>query len=48
MYTDRELEVWGNLFCQHHIYYRLRMDFERFMALKNNVKRECIRALTPT
>ena len=48
MYTEYELEKWGSLFCRHQIYYRLRMNFDRFMGLSDHLKRECIRALSPT
>ena len=48
MHTDEELEFWGDLFCNRRIHYCLRMDFSRFMALTDAVKRECIKALKPT
>lgn len=44
MYSDEELEAWGELYCKLNLYARGALPFVRFMALPLAAKRRCLRA----
>ena len=44
MYSDEELEAWGELYCKLALYAKGAPDFVRFMALPLTEKRRCLRA----
>ena len=44
MYSDEELEAWGDLYCKLELHTRGAPPFERFMALPLAARRRCLRA----
>lgn len=44
MYSDNDLERWGNLFAKHEIFARSHMRFEQFMAFSDEFKRDVLAA----
>lgn len=44
IYSDEELEAWGELYCKYALHARSGLSFERFMALPLAVRRACLRA----
>ena len=44
MYSDEELEAWGELYCKLMLHTRGALPFVQFMALPPVARRACLRA----